>query len=138
MKYHHTKTLGDLGVLKAQLDLFKKGYIICIPLTEHSPFDLIVYKNNKCYTIQVKSRNVNKNGLITVQFRSIYSDSNGTHSKTINKNDINFYCIYCPQTDECYYFNPKKYKRSISLRVEKSKINNSKIKFIKDYKIIKT
>ena len=23
---HHTKTLGDLGVLKAQVDLFEQGY----------------------------------------------------------------------------------------------------------------
>ena len=25
---HHTKTKGDLGVLKAKLDLFQKGFLI--------------------------------------------------------------------------------------------------------------
>lgn len=28
MKEHHTKTKGDLGVLKAQLDLYEKCYYI--------------------------------------------------------------------------------------------------------------
>ena len=37
--YHHTKNKGDLGVLKAQVDLYQKGYLILLPHTEHSPFD---------------------------------------------------------------------------------------------------
>ncbi|MCZ2258066.1 hypothetical protein KSU66_06130 [Sporosarcina sp. G11-34] len=44
--YHHTKNKGDLGVLKAQVDLHQKGYLILNPLTEHAPFDLVVYKEN--------------------------------------------------------------------------------------------
>lgn len=43
--YHHTKNKGDLGVLKAQVDLHQKGYLILIPHTEQSPFDLVVYKD---------------------------------------------------------------------------------------------
>ena len=45
MKHHHTKTLGDLGVLKAQVDLYQKGYWVSIPLTEHAPFDLMSTRN---------------------------------------------------------------------------------------------
>jgi hypothetical protein len=44
MKIHHTKNKGDLGVLKAQADLYLKGYLVCIPLTEHAPFDVVIYK----------------------------------------------------------------------------------------------
>lgn len=36
MFYHHTKTKGDLAVLKAQLALFEKGYLILVP--QHCPF----------------------------------------------------------------------------------------------------
>ena len=32
--------LRRLGVLKVQVDLHRKGYIISVPLTEHAPFDL--------------------------------------------------------------------------------------------------
>ena len=42
---HHTKQKGDLGVLKAQLDLFEQGFILLNPMTEHAPFDLVAYKD---------------------------------------------------------------------------------------------
>ena len=32
---HHTKDKGDLGVLKAQVDLFEQGFIVAFPVTEH-------------------------------------------------------------------------------------------------------
>ena len=41
MFVHHTKEKGDLGVLKAQVDLNQQGYQILIPLTEHAPFDIV-------------------------------------------------------------------------------------------------
>ncbi|WP_413362998.1 group I intron-associated PD-(D/E)XK endonuclease [Lysinibacillus sp. 3P01SB] len=70
---HHTKTKGDLGVLKAQVDLYTKGYMI--------------------------------------------------------------YCVYCPDTDECYYFNPKMSNKSLSLRVETPKNNQiANIKYASDYR----
>jgi hypothetical protein len=34
---HHTKDKGDLGVLKAQIDLFEQGFVVAIPMTEHAP-----------------------------------------------------------------------------------------------------
>ena len=44
---HHTKVKGDLGVLKAQLDLFEQGFLILNPITEHALFDLVAYKDRK-------------------------------------------------------------------------------------------
>ena len=43
MAAHHTKDKGDLGVLKAQVDLFEQGFAIFTPQTEHCPFDLVAY-----------------------------------------------------------------------------------------------
>lgn len=40
---HHTKEKGDVGVAKAIADLSIKGFKILTPLTEHLPFDLVVY-----------------------------------------------------------------------------------------------
>jgi len=47
MASHHTKDKGDLGVLKAQIDLFEQGFTIFVPLTEHCPFDLVAYKDGE-------------------------------------------------------------------------------------------
>jgi hypothetical protein len=123
---HHTKEKGDLGVLKAQLDLFEQGFVILNPVTEHAPFDLVAYDNGVFRRIQVKYKSVDRTGGITVHFRSCWADRNGTHTRKVDKDEIDLYCIYCPDTDECYYLDPKEYKSSVTLRVETSKNNQSR------------
>ena len=132
---HHTKQKGDLGVLKAQLDLFEQGFVLLNPMTEHAPFDLVAYKDKKFLRIQVKYKSVDKTGSITVHFRSCWADKNGTHMQQVDKGEVDIYCIYCPDTDECYYFNPTEFNRSVTLRVKMPKNNQSKnINLATDYR----
>lgn len=132
---HHTKEKGDLGVLKAQLDLFEQGFVILNPVTEHTPFDLVAYRNGEFKKIQVKYKSVDKTGAITVHFRSSWADKNGIHMRQIDKDEIDLYCIYCPDTDECYYLHPKDYNRSVTLRVETSRNNQlMNVKLASDYR----
>jgi hypothetical protein len=122
---HHTRQKGDLGVLKAQLDLFEQGFMILNPVTEHAPFDLVAYKDRVFIRIQVKYKSVDKTGSITIHFRSCWADKNGTHMQQVDKEEIDLYCIFCPDTDECYYLHPKDFKRSVTLRVETPKNNQA-------------
>ncbi len=122
---HHTKEKGDLGVLKAQLDLFEQGFVILNPVTEHAPFDLVAYREKEFRRVQVKYKSLDRTGAITVHFRSSWADKNGTHMRQIDKSEVDLYCIYCPDTDECYYLDPKDHNRSVTLRVETSKNNQS-------------
>ncbi|MES9844450.1 MAG: group I intron-associated PD-(D/E)XK endonuclease [Candidatus Sedimenticola sp. 6PFRAG5] len=122
---HHTKEKGDLGVLKAQLDLFEQGFVILNPVTEHAPFDLVAYREKEFKRVQVKYKSLDRTGAITVHFRSSWADKNGTHMRQIDKSEVDLYCIYCPDTDECYYLDPKDHNRSVTLRVETSKNNQS-------------
>jgi hypothetical protein len=132
---HHTKAKGDLGVLKAQVSLYEQGYIILQPVTEHAPFDLVAYKDGFFKRVQVKYKSLDKTGALTVHFRSSWADKNGTHMKAVDKGQIDLYCIYCPETDECYYFDPKKFDKSVTLRVETPKNNQStNVKFVADYR----
>ncbi len=132
---HHTKDKGDLGVLKAQADLNQQGYQILIPLTEHAPFDLVIYKSSKFRRVQVKYRSINKNGTLAIPFQTCWADRNGTHMRSIDKDEIDLFCIYCPDTDECYYIDPKDFKESVSLRVKTPKNNQSKfVKSVSDYR----
>lgn len=131
---HHTKDKGDLGLLKAQLDLFGKGFMILNPMTEHAPFDLVIYKDRSFKRVQVKYKSVSKNGSLCISFRSSWADKNGTHVRSVDKREIDLYCIYCPDTDACYYFDPKKFKRSITLRVNRPRNNQNKhVKHVFDY-----
>jgi len=132
---HHTKEKGDLGVLKAQVSLYEQGYLILQPVTEHAPFDLVAYKDRLFKRVQVKYKSLDKTGAITLHFRSSWADKHGTHMKAVDKDEIDLYCIYCPNTDECYYLDPKDYEKSVTLRVEMPKNNQSKnIKFLTDYR----
>jgi len=124
---HHTKEKGDLGVLKAQADLHQQGYQILIPLTEHAPFDLVIYKNGEFKRVQVKYKSVDRNGALQIFFRTCWTDKKGTHLRPIDKKEIDLFCVYCPDTDECYYFNPNRFNKSISLRVIAPKNNQGKL-----------
>ena len=105
MRQHHTKSKGDLGVLKAQADLAQQGYMVLLPLTEHQQFDLVVYKDSQFKRVQVKYRSA-IGGKLHINFRSVWSDQHGIHTIPIDKTQVDLYCIYCPETDQCYYFNP--------------------------------
>ncbi len=117
MLVHHTKTKGDLGVLAAELDLFEKGFLLLKPQTEHAPFDLVAYRDERFYRVQVKYRAV-VNGAVGVVLSSYWVDRHGTHRVPMDKNAIDLLCIYCPDTRRCYYVDPHAVKRSLVLRFE--------------------
>ncbi len=132
---HHTKDKGDLGVLKAQVDLFEQGFTIMNPLTEHSAFDLVAYKSSKFHRIQVKYRKLDKAGKLSIKFSTCWTDKHGTHTVPVNKDEVDLYCMYCPDTDECYYLNPSQFGSHACLRVKPPKNNQVKsVKFASDYR----
>jgi len=133
MKIHHTKNKGDLGVAKAHCDLVEKGYIVLFPTTEHAPFDLVAYDGIKFIRIQVKYRRA-VNGSVQVRLENWWADRNGSHGKPIDKSEVDVFCVYCPDTDKCYYFKPENIKTYFSLRIETPKNNQSKnINFAEDF-----
>jgi len=117
---HHTKDKGDLGVAKVHADLVGKGFTVLFPATERAPFDLVAYAEGEFHRLQVKYRSA-RAGAIKVQFRSMWADRNGTHSTPTDKASIDAVCIYCPETDECYYVQPAAYGTSVTLRITPSK-----------------
>lgn len=120
MAPHHTKDKGDLGVANAHADLVSQGFVVLFPATEHAPFDLVAYRDGAFCRLQVKFRS-GRSGAVKMQFRSTWSDRNGLHTQPIDKNAIDAVCIYCPETDECYYLRPRDYEMSVSLRIVASK-----------------
>ena len=126
MMSHHTKDKGDLGVLKAQIDLFEQGFVIFTAQTEHCPFDLVAYKGGEFRRVQVKYRAVDRHGTCQVKFASSWADCNGTHTKPVDKDEVDLYCIYCPDTDQCYYIEPARFGSNVSLRVRAPKNRQQK------------
>jgi len=120
MEGHHTKDKGDLGVAKAHADLVSKGFVVLFPATEHAPFDLVAYSSGEFHRLQVKYRSA-RAGAVKVQFRSMWADRNGTHMIPTDKGTIDTVCIYCPETDECYYVRPATYGGSVTIRITPSR-----------------
>jgi hypothetical protein len=136
MTAHHTKNKGDLGVLCAQVDLCKQGYDVLVPLTEHAPFDLVAYKNGQFLRVQVKYRAASK-GKITIPLETYWADKSGTHRRQYDTESIDLFCVYCPDTEECYYFSTDGINQSITLRIDPPKNNQvSGIKLAENYRTV--
>jgi hypothetical protein len=132
---HHTKDKGDLGVFKAQADLPAQGYLILLPLTEHAPFDLVVYKHGTFRRVQVRYRSCGSHGCLNVRLRSIWNDRHGMHVRPMDKDEVDVICVYCPDTDECYYFNPRRTNQSLTLRVKPTRnCQRIAVKLAADYR----
>jgi PD-(D/E)XK endonuclease len=136
MRSHHTKDKGDLGVLNASADLAEKGYVLLLPLSEHTPFDLVAYKDGRFLRVQVKYRAA-VNGAILLNLRSAWADRRGTHMVPIDKAAIDLIAIYCPDTRDCYYFDPRTVESSINLRLAPTRNQQSKrVRWASDFTCI--
>ena len=63
-----------------------------------------------------------------------WADKNGSHSKQVDKDQVDVFCVYCPDTDKCYYFKAEQVNVSVSLRIELPKNHQMKhINFADDY-----
>jgi hypothetical protein len=118
---HHTKDKGDLGVAHAIADLADQGFVVLTSLCEHAPFDLVGYRDGGFVRVSVKYRALSTSGTIDVQFKSSWSDSKGTYSRPLDKAEVDVVCVYCPDTRACYYVDPTRFARSVSLRVTPSR-----------------
>ena len=113
---HITKEKGDLAVVLVIADLTKKGYYCLTPVvSEHLPFDLIAYKDNKCYRIQSK---YSEDGFI--KNVNSWSDRKGTHKRKYNQQDFDYYGLYLPNIDKIVYPAIKFGGAKIAFTVSKS------------------
>lgn len=116
MRLHHTKNKGDLGMFHAQLDLASKGFGLLLPLTEHEAFDLVAYRNDRFLRVQVKYRAA-AGGVLRIHFSTSWADRHGTHTAPIDKQAVDLLCVYCPDTQRCYYLDPQAFHRTVYLRL---------------------
>ena len=134
MRPHHTKSKGDLGVAHAIADLTEKGWRVLLPLTEHEAFDLVAYRAGAFLRVQVRYRTM-VNGCVPVTFTTSWADRNGTHTLRMDKAEVDYVCVYCPDTGKCYYVDPEhEGRRSTALRVKPTANNQrSKVRWADDF-----
>jgi PD-(D/E)XK nuclease superfamily protein len=96
---------------------------------------LVVYKQGAFYRVQVKYRSLEPDVSLHIAFKTIWNDKHGTHVRPVDKDEVDLFCVYCPDTKECYYFDPSECRNSITLRVGAPKNNQRKaIRLACDYR----
>lgn len=99
MRVHIKKDKGDLAVAKVALDLTSKGYYVFNAMfSEHLPFDLVVYKNDKFLRIQVK---YSSDG--NVHHKHTWSSKFRSETRKYDMNDFDYYALYCPEIEKILY-----------------------------------
>jgi hypothetical protein len=135
---HHTKVKADIGLTKVISDLTVKGYVPCIPLSEHQAYDIIAVANNgNMFKLQVKYARLKKNGTVDVRFRRNWADRKGSYSKAYSVNEFDYYAIYCPEKNKILYV-PNDSCCPKAIRFDKPANNQARyIRWADDYLLIK-
>ena len=131
---HHTKAKADIGLTKVISDLTIKGYVPCVPLSEHQPYDIVAIVNNgTAFKLQVKYASLKSNGTVEVRFRRNWADKYGTHTEHYSKDEFDYYAIYCPERDTVFYV-PNSPQCPKAIRFDKPANNQMQdVKWAKDY-----
>ena len=88
----------------------------------HHTFDLVAYRDGEFRRIQVKYRS-GGSGAMEVRFTTGWADRHGVHKKPMDKDEVDLVCIYCPETDQCYYLDPAQHRVSVTLRLTPTRNN---------------
>ncbi|MFA6423761.1 MAG: group I intron-associated PD-(D/E)XK endonuclease [Candidatus Magasanikbacteria bacterium] len=118
----HTKIKGDIGELLVAADLLEKGWMVSLPISENTRYDLIIEKNGKIKRVQVKAV-VPKNGAMIINCRS----SNNWNVINYTKKDFEILAAVDIISKNVYYIPVKCInRRCINLRLTASKNRQEK------------
>jgi hypothetical protein len=112
-------------------DLMRSGVQVCLPISEHLPFDLVAVSPslNVLSRIQVRYSAV-KRGTLRLDLRMSHADRHGVHTRWLRLEEIDAFAIFCPQTNEVYYVKrgeiPVGMRSVVSLRVMQSRNGQKK------------
>ena len=98
---NHKVTIGNLSVIKIATALMVKNVLVCTPLGDGYPYDLIADFREKLWRIQCKTGRL-KNGRVVFFPKS----NNGRWYKKGQKRDYassaDLIGVYCPENDRVY------------------------------------
>lgn len=123
---HHTKDKGDLAVGEVIADLFRAGIQVCLPVSEHLPFDLVAVSPSMTRLCRLQVRYAAaRQGAVHVLLRRTHADRHGVHTRRVRLDEIDAFAIFCPQTNTIYYVRhdeiPPGLRSDLALRLTPSK-----------------
>lgn len=135
----NTSQLGNIGESRVLSEFVKLGVQCYLPYGDGSICDLIIDVNNRLYKIQIKTtEKLNKSG--AMEWKITRQDGYHGSRVTYSLNDIDFFCLYCLETDNvCMIeFSNDFHTNTISIRPNDYAGNRlSTMRFASDYSIEK-
>lgn len=105
MVFNTNKEKGNSGLGMAIAYFSTNGYTISIPLNDTQDYDLVIEKNSKLETVQVKATGCKrKSGIYQVALKSCGGTKGSTY-KTIIDTNVNYVFILCKEKE--MYLIPK-------------------------------
>ena len=100
---HPTHDKGDVAEAAIILDLTKKGFVVFKPLTQNTYADLVVIKDDRIETVQVKYVSP-VDGKLIVPLRKQSSNAKGTtETYKYRETPLNWIAVYSPDPELCIY-----------------------------------
>lgn len=137
--YLNSYQKGDIAELAVAADLIKRGYGIAWPFSTSTDWDLLLIRGKSLERVQVKYRRLDSKGILTVPNRVVSNTSGKQQRRMYSKEDIDWLAMYCPETDQCYYFpiETLEGKEKTNFRTTPTANNQKKgSRFLKDFQNI--
>lgn len=126
----NTDTIGDISEVKILSRLLELGYTVSVPWGKNQRYDLIVDTGDTLIRAQCKTGRL-RDGVVRFN-----TSSHSRYGDKDYKGQIEWFLIYCPDTNETYCVLEKDAGTSeMFLRVEEPLSNHSSIRWAKDYKL---
>ena len=138
MREKNPSQIGLEVELKCQCFLVKQGFNVLIPLGNYLKYDLVIEKNNKFYTVQVKHSHQEDVNSFSVNTKYDKRENGRVVKKAYQKDDVDY--ILTEFNDDFYMF-PVFGTTSTKLWLDKGQKNMPTKKYAVDYKaenILKT
>jgi hypothetical protein len=132
----HPKTIGDRTTLAVILALREVGYLILVPLSENTRYDLVMDDSDQLYRVQCKTGRLRHGAVVFNTCSSYAHHPNARVVKRTYVGEIDFFGVYCPETTDVYLvpIEDVSSKRTANLRVFPSQNNQHKgIRNANDY-----
>ncbi|MGH2360032.1 MAG: group I intron-associated PD-(D/E)XK endonuclease [bacterium] len=112
-------------------DLLRAGAQVCLPISEHLPFDLIAVSPSMRELRRVQVRYAKaKHGAVMLHLTRTHADRHGIHCRPLRREEIDAFAIFCPDTNAVYYVLrdeiPPHQRRQFFIRLVRSRNGQTK------------
>lgn len=119
---------GAYAELKVGAEAIRRNYTVCYPHGDNAQYDIVLDTGTSMDRVQIKYASMRENGCLVVYPQS-------STGKTYADNSVDYYLIYCPDTDKIY--KVPVLNKTMSLRIKDTKNKQTKlVNLAKDFEWI--